>query len=88
MMREDNTRLASTIVKAIEKSFSEFSDEYPNLKFVLIDNENNIITDVSCNGALVEFRMLANDGSEYLKLRSPNDISVKIKPTKRSIGLT
>jgi len=83
-MCKNNIKLAETVVKSINKRFAEFSREYPELNFLLIDNENNVITELSVDGALIEFKMLANDGSEYLKLRSPNDISVKIKAIDRS----
>lgn len=82
-MFKENVQLSTQVVGSIKKRFSQFKKENPDKEFALIDNEDNIITEINCDGPLIEFKILANDGSEYLKLRSTNDISVKI----RNIGL-
>ena len=55
----------------------------PDAKYILLDDQDYIISSIHTRGVMVAMTLLGNDGTELIKMVSPENMSIKIEEVKK-----
>lgn len=55
----------------------------PDTKYILLDDQDYMISSIHTRGVMVAMTLLGNDGVELVRLVSPENMNVKIKEVKK-----
>lgn len=70
-------------VKSVLNELQWLRKRRPDAKYILLDDQDYIISSIHTRGVMVAMTLLGNDGTELIKMVSPENMSIKIEEVKK-----